>query len=324
MAQTKANAADYLGLLFLTGKRPNALLRQLGGLTGGMLRTTSRTFPTGTFYSLTAPSQPARLEGANAPTAITTAVTQAVNAVQIFHESIDVTYLAEGEHAVSGVVPIPQGAAQRTPANPRTPEFQVARALEKVAQDLNYSILQGVYSNPADPAANALATRGLLTCVTTNAVDKSAEAAPDAETYKSWVEELVRTIVIATGYQVDNTWTLFVDATQFNNCQAAYEGYTQAPISVTVAGLQILTLRTRMGLLNLVLEPDMTANKLLVANLGVCALVGMEVPSKGILFEEPLDKTGSSSKTQIYGQMGIDHGPEWHHGTLDVPAVTLA
>ena len=31
-------------------------------------------------------------------------------------------------------------------------------------------------------------------------------------------------------------------------------------------------------------------------------------------FLEPLAKTGAGEKYQLFGQIGLDHGPEWYHG----------
>ena len=44
--------------------------------------------------------------------------------------------------------------------------------------------------------------------------------------------------------------------------------------------------------------------------------VALPVPGKGILFYEALSKTGAAEKGQIYGQLGIDYGPEEFHGTI--------
>ena len=41
-----------------------------------------------------------------------------------------------------------------------------------------------------------------------------------------------------------------------------------------------------------------------------------EVPGKGVLFEEELAKTGSSDKTQIYGEIGLKYGNALAHGVL--------
>jgi len=47
-----------------------------------------------------------------------------------------------------------------------------------------------------------------------------------------------------------------------------------------------------------------------------CAPVFLPVPGKGFLFYEELAKSGASEKGQIYGQIGLDHGPEIYHGKL--------
>ncbi|HTE16864.1 MAG TPA: DUF5309 family protein [Armatimonadota bacterium] len=320
----KSNIVSYLGELFQSARRPNTLLRLLGGFQGSIIETTAKEFPTGVFFDLRAPAQPAILEGANAPAAQHRTMSQATNVVQIFHESVDVTYLAKSDKSMGGVVPIPMGEAQGSPQNPRDEAFQVMAALATIAQDANYSFLRGVYANPADPTGTALRTRGILTAITTNIVDKSAEAAPSAATYRSWIELLVQTAVASNGYNPDGTWTLMADTTEYNNVQAAYEALPshRQPESRSVGGLQLRQLYTRFGILNLVLEPDMPADQVALVNLGVAGVVGLPVPGKGLVFEEPLQKVGSSDKTQIYGQLGIAHGPEYAHAKLLVPAAS--
>lgn len=323
---TVAAAVPYLGELFQQNKRPNALLRLLGGIHGGVIQTKAKEFPIGVFWDLRAPAQPANLEGAAAPAAQYRSLTQTTNVVQIFHEKISLSYLAQSDKSVSGIVPIPQAEAQGSVQNPRDEAFQVMAALATIAQDANYSFLNGAYVNPADPSGTALKTRGLITAITTNVVDHSGDGAPSADTYRGYIEELVRTAIDNNGYMVDETWALFCDVTQFNNVQAAYSAMSsyRQPLDRNVAGVALRQIATRMGMLNLVLEPDMPANRVALVNLGVAGIVGLEVPGKGILFEEPLYKQGSSDETQLYGQLGVDHGPEYAHGLLKVAAVTLA
>ncbi len=45
----------------------------------------------------------------------------------------------------------------------------------------------------------------------------------------------------------------------------------------------------------------------------VIAPVFQPVPEKGNFFVEELAKTGAGSRYQIFGQVGLDHGPEWYH-----------
>lgn len=321
-----STVSEYLGQLFQASRRPNNFLKMAGGF-NGVATTTGKEYPTGLFYDLRTPAQPAILEGADAPAAQYRAVTQATNVVQIFHEAINTTYLAQSDNTISGVVALPQGGMHRPVVNPRDPAWQVMAALETIAQDANYSFLRGTYSNPANPASTAMKTRGLITAVSTNAIDNSGDTVTTAAHYRSQINEAMAALVTSSGFNPDETWTWFGDATQYANIQAAFEGMTgsQMPPSREVAGWSIRTIYTRLGVLNIVLEPDMPADKFLIANMGVVGVVGLPVPGKGILFEEAVAKTGSTDKTQLYGQLGIDHGPEWAHAVVTLPSsVSLA
>ena len=48
----------------------------------------------------------------------------------------------------------------------------------------------------------------------------------------------------------------------------------------------------------------------------IMAPVEQLVPGKGNFFTEPLAKTGAGEKKQIFGQMGLDHGPEWYSAKI--------
>jgi hypothetical protein len=320
---TTNNVVIYLGELFQTTRRPNALLRMLGGLRGGVSISTAKEFPIGAFWTLPAPAQPAILEGANAPTAQYRALTQATNVIQIFQEAVQVTYLAQSDHTVSGVVPIPFGAAQGQVQNPRSTEFQVMTTLEKIAQDANFSFWNGAYVNPADPASTALKTRGIITAITTNISDQSGVTGSTITPamYRGYINGLMGLIIAQNGFSVDDTWTIVAGTTEFSNICAAYEAqgtiYLQ-PESV-VFGVKVRKILTRFGTIILVLDPDIPAQRVVICNLGVAGIVGLPVPNKGVLFEEPLFKQGSADQTQIYGQLGIDHGPEYAHGLLKLP-----
>ena len=55
---------------------------------------------------------------------------------------------------------------------------------------------------------------------------------------------------------------------------------------------------------------------MLAIEVSVCAPVFQPVPGKGVLFYEPLSKTGASESGQIFGQIVLDHGPAFMHGVL--------
>ena len=60
----------------------------------------------------------------------------------------------------------------------------------------------------------------------------------------------------------------------------------------------------------------MPADSILIADVAHIAPVFQAVPNKGILFEEELAKTDASDKIQIYGQIGLAHGPSFLHGSI--------
>lgn len=325
MAVTTAAANAYLGALFQAGKRPNTFLRLCGYFAGRILTTSSIEFPTGVQFSLRSPSQAARLEGANAPNAETVGITQATNVVQLIQETVSTTYLAQSDKTISGTVPLPQGSANGSVVNPRSEVFQIAARMETISQDLNFSFLNGVYAKPADPTAAALKSRGVLTAITTNYVDSSGDTISTTnphKQYRDYVEATLLSVVTTSGYSVDETFVIMAGTTEYANIAKAYEnkGTQYLMPETTVVGVKVRSILTTFGTLILALDPDMPAQKFAILNMGVCAPVGLEVPGKGILFPEALAKSGSSDNTQIYGQMGLDHGPEFLHGLRKVPS----
>lgn len=325
MAVVTQNQFSLLGELFQVGKRPNTFLRLLGGLQGGVTETTSKEFPTGVYYALRAPSQPANLEGANAPAPQNRTLTQSTNVIQIFHEAVALTYLAAGDKTMAGVVPIPQGAANGPVINPRDEAWQIKTALDIVAQDVNFCCLNGVSANPNDPSAVALKTRGILPGLVTNNVDHSADANVTAAMYRGYINGMLAQMIAANGYLIDETFTAVAGVTEYANICAAYEsiGTQYLMAEQEVFGVKVRKIITRFGTLLLALDPDMPAQTVLIADMGVCGLVGMPVPGKGLIFAEMLAKTGSADNWQIYGQLGFDGAYEALHGKFKVPAVSL-
>ena len=51
----------------------------------------------------------------------------------------------------------------------------------------------------------------------------------------------------------------------------------------------------------------------LIVNPSVVGPVEQPTPGKGNFFLEELAKQGAGTKYQIFGQIGLDHGPEWFH-----------
>lgn len=322
MAVVTQNLFSLLGELFQVGKRPNTFLRLLGGLQGQVIETTATVFPTGVYYALRPPSQPANLEGANAPAPQNRTITQSTNVIQLFQEAATITYLALGDKTMAGTVPLPQGPANGPVINPRDMSWQIKTALDTVAQDANYSFLNGILASPADPSTVALKTRGLLPGLVTNVSDHSADANVTPAMYRAYINGLLAMMIQSNAYLIDETFTLLAGVVEYANICAAYEqvGTQYLQAEQEVFGVKVRKIVTRFGTLLLALDPDIPAQTVVIADMGVCGVVGMPVPGKGILFAEPLARTGSSEPWQIYGQLGFDGAFEALHGKFKVPA----
>lgn len=321
-----ANTPSLLGVLFRVGKRPNAMLRIMGvtavAALGGIAQTSGREFPIGVTFSLRNPSQPARLEGANAPAPTNTSIAQNTNVIQIYQEAVNSTYLAQSDNTMSGVIALPLAEAQGDVINPRSMSFQIEQTLGIVAQDLNWTCINGQYANPGDPSVSPLKSRGIMTAITSNVVDISGTAANTvtAAIVRDAVDQTLQAVCTSNGFRPDEDWYAFTDTNMFKIMQRAYAVQTNAPADRHVAGLQIRYLNTAFGTLQLVLDPDMPANQLGIFNLADVGLVGLPVKDKGVLFNEAMAKSGSSDTEQIYGQLGLDHAQEQSHGKLILPA----
>jgi len=319
---TTANTNNFLGILRLFKKRPNTILKLIGGLgdaqgdgTGddvvignGWRQEANYEYPTAVDYDLPAPSQPARLEGAASPTANTFQTTQAKNVVQIFHEGVDISYLKMAStNRLAGVVGSSEGVVETARA------FQVERALEKIAQDANYSFLRGTYSNPANPAATALATRGIFNAITTNVF---ANAGTGRALSTTILQNAYKGMIDNAGIQPDNLIAL-MNTAQMAAISALYTTTFNQGQDRQVGGVMIRTIYTAFGRLNIALDLDMTQTDILFINPDVLQGVYVNVPGKPEgLFYEPIAISGSSEKGQVYGQIGIDHGPEWTHARV--------
>jgi hypothetical protein len=92
------------------------------------------------------------------------------------------------------------------------------------------------------------------------------------------------------------------------------KGYSES--SRNVGGVNVQTIETDFGRLNVMLNRYMPVHSIQVVSLEQCAPVFLEVPGKGFLFLEPLAKTGASEASQIYGEVGLEYGNELAHGKI--------
>ena len=308
-AATMWNAPNYTGMLYLIGANQTPFLNMIGGLQEGAVRIVSNLeFSLAQPYSLEAAAQPAVTETASltAPNPWTYVRDQDTNTCQIFHRSVSVSYVKQ---SVSGAVKADAttGLQSIDENQPVTNEldFQIATHMRQIAVNVDYTFLNGAYQK-ATSAGVAAKTRGIITACTTNTVN-----AANADLSRALVNQLMRTMA-ANGAQFINP-VIFCNAFQKQQISEIY-GY--APNSRSVGGVNINQIETDFATLGVVWAPNVPTSTLLIADLAFCNPVFLPVPGKGVLFYEELAKVGASEKGQVYGQIGIDYGPEEYHGTI--------
>lgn len=302
---TSFRVLNYAGMLFNKGN----IKTPFSTLIANRARNTNHVeFTTGLEYETGGGTQPEISEDASlvAPDADYITRTQKKNVTQIFHESVKISY---GKQSNMGTLSGLNVAGQS--ANPANElDFQVAAKMNKIARDIEYTFMQGQYQL-AENDATANRTRGMFTAIESNVLDLNGEA------LRVWdVAETMKLIYDAQA--PTNGLVLWVDpVTMFQiNADAEQNGLTIVPNSRTVNGLAISSLLTPLGEIGLYLGEFLPAGTVGIFNPDVIGRVEQPVPNKGNFFMEELAKTGAGTKYQIYGQLGLDHGPEWYHAKI--------
>lgn len=306
---TTWNCPNYTGELYLIGANQTPFLNMIGGLQGGAIRTVGDfQFPLAQPWALEAASQPAITETASvtAPTPWTYVRDQDVNTVQIFQRAVSVSY---AKQSVVGqvVADATTNLVDITGAQPVQTEkdFQISAHMRQISVNVDYTFLNGSYQQ-ATSAAVAARSRGIITGCVSNTVNASGAALS-----KPLIDQLLRTMA-ANGAEFINP-VIFVNAFQKQKISDIY-GY--APESRNVGGFSINQIETDFAILGIVWAPNIPTSTLLIADLSICSPVFLPVPEKGVLFYEELSKTGAAEQGQIYGQIGLDYGPEEYHGSI--------
>lgn len=307
-AATVWNCPNYIGELFLIGANQTPFLNMIGGLQGDRVRTVGAfDYPLAQPWALEAAAQPAITETASltAPDPWTYVRGQDDNTVQIFQRSVSVSY---AKQSVGGSVYVSASGNinyDETQPVQNEKDFQIAAHLRQIAVDADWTFLNGTYQK-ATSSAVAAKTRGIITGCVSNTV-----AGGSAALSRTMLNELIRTMA-GNGAEF-NMPVIFCNAFQK---QKITEIYGYAPADRNMGGMNISEIETDFAKLGIVWAPSVPASTLLIADLAVCQPVFLPVPEKGVLFYEDLDSGGASDKGQIYGQIGIDYGPEEYHGKI--------
>lgn len=309
---TSFGVLNYSGMLFNKGNTRTPL----SAIIGGKAKTTNHVeFVTGQEYTSGGGAQPAISENASltAPDATVVDREQKTNVTQIFQESVGISYAKQSNMGtLSGLNVANQ---QANPINEL--DFQVAAKIQKINRDIEFTFIQGQY-NKATSDATVNKTRGLVEAITTNT--KAMSSKP----LGLWdIADMVKKIY-GSNAPTDGL-VLWCDAvTLFQiNADAVQNGLTVVPAAREINGIALSSVVTPIGVVYLYLGEFLPAGTALLLNLDVIAPVYQPVPGKGNFFLEPLAKTGAGEKYQLFGQIGLDHGPEWFHGKFTGIAQTF-
>lgn len=296
---------NFSGLLYRKGNVETPLF---SAISGNAKVTNSVKFVTGQSYETGSGTQPAISETASltAPDPTYTTTTQNINVTQIFQESFGVS---DAKLSNMGTLSGINIANQQ--ANPLSViDFQTARKMEKIAQDIEYTFVNGVYQEATDDST-ANKTKGVVNAAITNVMDNGGKP------LSIWQIAEIMATMRDNGAPIDSL-ALWVDSVTLLqlNADAANNGLTAVPNAREVNGIKLSSLITPMGEIFLRPGKYLPAGTAMLLNLGVMAPVEQRTPNKGNFYREQLAKTGAGEKYQIFGQMGLDYGPEHYHGKI--------
>lgn len=297
---------NYSGLLFNKGNTKTPFSTLIAN--NNPKQTNHVEFVTGQEFQTEGGSQPNISETASltAPEATRATREQKKNVTQIFMEAIYESYAKQSNMGTLSGLNI---AGQL--ANPATKrDFQIAVKMAKIARDIEYTFINGVYQL-ATTDAEVNKTRGMVTAITSNIVDLAGAA------IRLWdVAEAMKSIYESQGSL--NGLVLWVDAvTSFQlHADAEQNGLTVVPAAREINGIKLTTILTPLGEIGLYIGEFLPSGTCLIINPAIVGRVEQFVPGKGNFFVEELAKTGAGIKEQIFGQIGLDHGPEWMHAKI--------
>ncbi len=300
-AGTVWNLPNYIGEIFTASPLETPILSMCGGL-GGLQQTNNFEFPVDQLFAHEAASQPAITETASLTkkTAISYVRSQDSNVCQTHQETVSLSYdkLANAGRlsglSTSGEVVKPVNEI----------DWQVMVVLQKIARDVEFSFIQGVYQKATSESV-ANKTRGL------NAAAGTTLDANGVQLSKKLINQILAA-AYANGARFPNS-IFCVNAFQK---QVLSDIYAYAPMDRNIGGVNLKQIETDFGPVGIVLDPFQSTSVLGIYDMTFVKAVTQPIPGKGNMFLEPLGKGGASEDSQIFGKIGLNHGPAFRHATI--------
>ena len=240
---------------------------------------------------------------------------QSTNIIQTFVDKLSISYVKEAtSDQMSGL----NIAGQQNNA-PSELDFQRSMILKKNARNMEYAFLNGAY-NKATDANQKNKTRGMFEAIHNyhtalsnrgNEVDLTGKG----ELTKTLFEGAIKTMY-DNGAYLENVY-VFVNSTmkqKLTEIYGALNGFT-LPTTRTESGIAISTVVTDFCTINIVLDQFVPQDKILIADMNYIKAVGLNTNGSNFYFE-PLAKAGAAYEEMFYGNIGLDYGPSFLHGSI--------
>ena len=314
---TSYDLPNYVGELYSLMPQETPFLSMIGGLNGGR-EVNSRDFVWEVQDGEPASATNQKLENAD-PTG-DLVIRQAIsNVVEIHQEAVEIGYTAQAitgqlgplaPNATTGVALDGEQSVLDPMAN------QINLKMGKIKRDIESSFISGTYNAPTSNAA-ARRTRGMLQAVDVHTVDYTTGSYTSLRT-------ALNDLLLSMAAPSDEANTapmrnavIWVNPAQKITLSSEYtNSYALAPRDRNIGGVDVDTLVTDFGTFGVVMNRYIPAGTLLVADMSVIRPVHLPVPGKGNFFVEPLAKTGATDTVQIYGEIGLEYGPDTFHGKI--------
>lgn len=310
---TTYNLPNYHGELFQISPVDTPFLSAIGGINGAKT-VHSKTWEWQTMDRRSSSANNAQLEGQAAPAGTNQSRANVFNITEIHQSAIEISYsklAAVAQYSGQNVGP------EWDDAVVDELQLQTQAELQSIGVDLELSFLNGTRNVPtanASATTDLRKTQGILGAITTNVVDGAAAALTT-----NMIDSLLLDVYNAGGLTSEENVVVLAgpQAALWINVLYAASAQLSAPTrDRTVGGMAIKTITTIFGTFGVLVDRWMPAATLAVVDLSECYPVFTEIPGKGVLFVEPLAKTGATEKYQIYGEIGLEYGAERHHGKL--------
>ena len=315
-----ANPVNLSGVLFNKTRVDTPLFNSIGNTS-----ISAREFLTGATYDTGYPTAVAGITeeaSLTAPTPKFWTRENAVNVTQIFQETVSVSYrkLSNTSDLTNYAVSANQQPALAGDANnvPDERAFQIANTMDKIRLDIEWAILNSTFKDSKGDKTKPDQTRGLIAAVTTNTV----AAASQELSFEMLYDTAQKLMLAGTPFALDR-YIVVLSYTQFKQLQkiCVNEGLK---IDTTSAGVNVSTIITPFGPMRFMPHRFMPVGTAMFACIPVLGNKLQPVPGMGTFYYEPLAKTGAAETGQIFGQWGLDHGPEFVHAKITGIATTTA